>query len=305
MLFNKKEAKNISRDILSIIDGKNIIKRYLLLIIGIFIFATAYNTFLIPNNLIFGGSSSIATIIKDYIDPSLTVLFISIFSLFLGYVFLGKREAVNSIIGALLLPLFINLTSHIQLPVPKDDIMLVSICGAVAIGFANGIIKKTGLSTGGLDTIVQIIEKELKVSYGLAYLCVNSIIIIIGGFTFGYRIMLYALIILYIISIIQDRVMLNISMNKTFFIVTDQIMEVKKYLMKDLGRGVTVLDAKGGFTNLNQEVIMVVIPTIEYFKAKEGILEIDPDAFITICDSYQVYGQDSHRRKGSGKNGIN
>ena len=94
---------------------------------------------------------------------------------------------------------------------------------------------------------------------------------------------------------------MSISMNKTFFIVTTKVDEVKEYIMTNLSRGVTVLDAKGGFTEHNQEVIMAVIPTIEYFKAKEGILEIDKNAFFTITDSYQVYGQDSHRReKGKG-----
>jgi uncharacterized membrane-anchored protein YitT (DUF2179 family) len=85
--------------------------------------------------------------------------------------------------------------------------------------------------------------------------------------------------------------MLGISSNKTFFIVTNKITEVKKYISEYLSRGVTILDAKGGYTKKDQEVIMAVIPTVEYFKAKEGILEIDPDAFITICDSYQVYGE--------------
>ena len=174
--------------------------------------------------------------------------------------------------------------------------MLISICGAVLIGLANGIIGRTGLGTGGLDSIIRIIEQAFKLSNGMAYLIVNGSIVLVGAFTFGWRILLYALVILYIISIVQDKVILNISMNKTFFIVTSEVKDVKDFLMKNLSRGVTVLDAKGGFTNYKEEVIMVVIPTLEYFKAKEGILEIDPNAFITICDSYQVYGQDSHRK---------
>ena len=123
---------------------------------------------------------------------------------------------------------------------------------------------------------------------------VNGIIVLIGGYTFGWRILLYALIILYIIGLVQDKVILSISMNKTFFIVTSEVESVKEYIMNNLSRGATVLDAKGGFSNLREEVIMAVIPTSEYFIAKEGILEIDPNAFFTITDSYQVYGQDSH-----------
>ena len=285
-----------TKDILNKIENKNLFKRYFMLVVGLLIYSVAYNVFFVPNNLLFGGTTGIAIIVKEYIDPSLTILFISVFSIPIMYLFVGKREAINSIIGAILFPLFISLTKDISLSIPNDDIMLISICGAVLIGFANGIIGKTGLGTGGLDPIIRIIEKKFNISNGMAYSIVNGTIVVIGAFIFGWRILLYALIILYIISIVQDKVILNISMNKTFFIVTTEVKNVKQFLMDDLSRGVTVLDAKGGFSNFKEEVIMVVVPSIEYFKAKEGILEIDPNAFITICDSYQVYGQDSHRK---------
>lgn len=294
MFFKKK----ISYDnILNIIENKNLLKRYVMLVIGLLIYSITYNSFFVNNNLVFGGSSSVATILKDYINPSVTIMFISIVSLLLSFIFMGKKFAINTLVGSLLFPVLVTLTSPVSIPIPKDDIMLVAICGAVLIGLANGIIGRTGFSSGGLDSIVQILSKKLKVSSGKAYLFLNGLIVITGGYKFGWRILLYALIILYIISIVNDKVVMSISMNKTFFIVTTKVDEIKEYIMTNLSRGVTVLDAKGGFTEHNQEVIMAVIPTIEYFKAKEGILEIDPNAFFTITDSYQVYGQDSHRRK--------
>lgn len=293
-LFNKSDKKE---NVLHVIENKDLLKRYVMLIIGLLIYATAYNSFFVNNNLIFGGSSSIATILKDYFDPSVTVMFISIVSLLLSFMYMGKKFALNTLVGSLIFPFLITLTSTFSLPIPKDDMMLVAICGAVMIGFANGIIGRTGFSSGGIDSIVHILSETLKISMGKTYMFVNGIIVLIGGYKFGWRILLYALIILYIISIVTDKVVLSISMNKTFFIVTDKVDEVKEYILKNLSRGVTVLDAKGGFTDIHQEVIMAVIPTMEYFKAKEGILEIDPNAFCTITDSYQVYGQDSHRRK--------
>ena len=291
---------SVDKDILNVINRKNLFKRYFMLIVGLLIYSIAYNAFFVPNNLLFGGTTGIAIILKDYFDPSLTILVLSILSIVIMFIFVGKTDAINSIVGAILLPLFISLTKDISIAVPSDDVMLVSICGAVLIGLANGIIGRTGLGTGGLSPIIMIIERLFKISSGTAYLIVNGSIVLIGAYTFGWRILLYALIILYISSIVQDKVILSISMNKTFFIVTSEVKKVKNFLINNLSRGVTVLDAKGGYTNYKEEVIMVVIPTLEYFKAKEGILEIDPNAFITICDSYQVYGQDSHRNSEKG-----
>ena len=291
-------SRRINREnILEKIDNKDLLKRYVLLVVGLLIYSVTYNAFFVNNNLVFGGSGSVATILKEYVNPSITIAFISIVALLLSFIFLGKRSALNTLVGSLLFPLFVIFTSNVTLPIPEDDMMLVAICGATLIGLANGIIGKSGLGSGGLDSIVHIIEKKFKISSGKAFMTLNGIIVIIGGYKFGWRVLLYALIILYIISIVQDKVVMSISMNKTFFIVTDEVDDVKDYILKNLSRGVTVLDARGGFSEHKQKVIMAVIPTMEYFKAKEGILAIDPNAFFTITDSYQVYGQDSHRRK--------
>lgn len=294
--MNNEKIKS-SIELLNDIEHRHLLTRYILFIIALAIYAVSYNTFFVSNNLIFGGSSSIATIIKDYVDPSITILFISVISLILSFCFLGKRFALNTIVGSFLFPLFVNLTSNLELPVPKDDMILVAVCGAVLIGFADGLMGRTGIGSGGLNSIIQIISKKLKISYGKSILFVNGIIVVLGGFTYGYRVFLYAIMILYIISIVTDKVLLSISMNKTFFIVTEEVEKVKEFFLVNLSRGVTVLDAHGGFTNDKEKVIMVVIPTIEYFKAKEGILDIDPNAFFTIMDSYQALNQDSHRKK--------
>ncbi len=286
----------MKRNILYSIEKKGLLKRYLLFIIGSFISALAYNLFFLKSGLMSGGAGGIAILIKDYLDPSITIFIIAVLGLILGAIFLGKDFAINSIVGAIISPLFVKLTSDIAINIPKDDIMLVAICGAVLTGIGNGLTAKTGFSSGGLDAISHVIHKKLHLSHGTIYAVFNGIIIIAGGFALGYRVVLYALIQLYIIGIITDKVMLGISSNKTFFIVTNKISEVKEYISEYLSRGVTILDAKGGYSKVDQEVIMAVIPTIEYFKAREGILEIDPDAFITICDSYQVYGEYSSRK---------
>ena len=286
----------MKKNILYSIEKKGLLKRYLLFIIGSFISALAYNLFFLKSGLMSGGAGGIAILIKDYLDPSITIFIIAVLGLILGAIFLGKDFAINSIVGAIISPLFVKLTSDIAINIPKDDIMLVAICGAVLTGIGNGLTAKTGFSSGGLDAISHVIHKKLHLSHGTIYAVFNGLIIIAGGFALGYRVVLYALIQLYIIGIITDKVMLGISSNKTFFIVTNKISEVKEYISEYLSRGVTILDAKGGYSKVDQEVIMAVIPTIEYFKAREGILEIDPDAFITICDSYQVYGEYSSRK---------
>ena len=294
-----KEKLDIN-SLLNQVENKDLIRRYLLLIISLFIYAIAYNMFFVNTGLMLGGSGGIAILLKDFFSPSLTIAALSIISLILSAFLMDKRFTINSIVGSILAPLFVELTKNfaISFTIPTKDMMLIVICGGVLIGIANGLSSRSGLSTGGVDTIINIISKKLKISHGNLYAFINGIIIIIGGFVLGYRIALYALIDLYIISILTDKVVLGVSSNKTFFIVTDKIDEVKEYITNTLSKGITVLDAVGGYSNNKQKVLMVVVPTLEFYKVREGILEIDEDAFITITDSYQVYGENKHKKKG-------
>lgn len=287
----------IDKTILDRIQNKALVRRYIMFITALIIYAITYNVFFVQTDLILGGSGGIAILFKQYLTPSITIALVSVLSILLSLVFMDKQFVINSIAGSILCPILVELTKNITINIPKDDMMLVAICAAFLIGISNGLSSKSGLSSGGVDTIIHILSRKFKISHGILYLIINGSIILIGGYQYGWRIILYALIILYIVSIITDKVVLGISSNKTFFVVTDKVEEVKSYLLQDLSQAVTVLDAIGGYTNDKQEVLMAVVPTLEFFKAREGILEIDSNAFITITDSYQVYGGNKHKKK--------
>ena len=101
---------------------------------------------------------------------------------------------------------------------------------------------------------------------------------------------MYSLIALYIISIMTDKVILGISQSKAFYIVTSEPALVKDYILKNISHGVTVIDARGGFSNDKEKMLLCVVPTSMYFKLKEGINYIDKDAFFVVTDAYETSG---------------
>ena len=118
----------------------------------------------------------------------------------------------------------------------------------------------------------------------------DGLIVLSSGFFFGVNNMMYSIVILYIISLISDRVVLGISDSKVFYIVTAHDEEIKGYIIKYLNHGVTVFKGKGGFKRKNENVLMTVLPTKDYFRLKEGIKEIDKNAFFIVTDTYEVFG---------------
>lgn len=291
MIFKKK--KILDENIIRSIYKKGRLKRWIAFLIGISITAISYNVFLLPAKIVYGlGGVGIIFNSLFQIDPSLVILIGSILLLLFSWILLGKEQTKHSIIGSLLYPIFVKLTqaSGNILDLSSTDPLLISIFGAVISGFGLGLIFKSGFTTGGTDILNQIVSKYFKVSMGNAMLFTDGVIIASGLFAFGATKLMYSIISLYMISMITDKVILGISQSKAFYIITDYETEVKRFILKHLSHGVTVLDAKGGYTGNHQKMIMCIIPTKEYFLAKEGIHEIDPNAFFVVTDAYEVSG---------------
>ena len=132
--------------------------------------------------------------------------------------------------------------------------------------------------------------KYIGISIGTAMIIVDGSILTSSAFTFGIINALYSGIALFIISKLTDKVILGISNSKAFYIITDEPEKVKQYVIKEMGHGVTELNVKGGFKKENQKMLFCVIPTMDYYKLKDGINTIDKDAFFVAVDSYEVSG---------------
>lgn len=296
MLFNKKDKID---EIITKIYSKNKLKRYLTLIIGCLLMALAFNVFFLPTNIVYGGVSGISIVTNKLfgLDAALFIFISSMILLVVSYFTLGWELTKGSIAGSIIFPLCVNITSSIAKYINLDtsNMILIVIFGAVITGIGSGMIFKSGFSTGGTDIINQIISKFGKMSIGKSMLLSDGVIIVVAGFflnnnIYAWENVMYAIIVLYIISIIADKVILGISQCKAFYIVTEHETSVKKFIMQHLSHGVTVLDGRGGYTGNNQKVIMCIIPTKDYFLAKEGILGIDPNAFFLVTDAYEVSG---------------
>lgn len=269
-----------------------LLTKYFTLVLSSILLALSYNLLIVPNEIVTGGVSGIAVILKNIINPSLLILSINIVLIILSFLILGKNKTKDFIIGALLFPLFVELTKNIGVLIHLDDLdlLLSVIFAAVISGFSIGIIAKNGFSTGGTDIAAKIISKLTKRSIGKSLFIIDGLIILSGVFTYGIIKLLYAIIFIYIFTLVVDKVMLGISNNKAFYIVTNKENEVKDYIIQGLNRGATILQAMGGFNNQNKNIIFCVVPSRDYFRLKEGIIEIDADAFFIVTDAYEVMG---------------
>lgn len=270
------------------------VKELIEFIIGCFLVALAFNLFMSPNNLVAGGVSGFSLILKHFfgLNPSTIISVANVFLIILSFLVLGKEKTKATILGSILFPIFVSLTEHLStyISFKESEMILIAVFGGVLQGLGAGLIFRAGYSTGGTDILNMIVSKIFKISLGNSMFFTDGTIILIGAFVFGFNHLMYSLIILYLISTLTDKVVLGISDSKAFYIITSKEKEVKDFVINELKHGVTEFNAKGGYNSENQTVLMSVVPTREYYKLKEGIHNIDKNAFFVAMDSYEVKG---------------
>ena len=281
-------------NIINQVQKRDIIKRIIILLISLLVLSFVYNLLLLPTDLVAGGVNGIA-IITNYvyeIDSSLMIFLISLSCLFFSLMYLGKERTLGSILATFIYPLFVKLTALLtqNITINYDDKFLIIIFAGVIGGLANGFIYKTGFSNGGLPIISQILYKYHKIPIAKSSMMINSIIIIIGSIFFGWSMLMYAIILVFINNLMIDKVLLGISNNKAFYIVTIKEKEVREYIMNNLKHTVTIFDVKGAFLEKKRNVLFSVIPKRDYYRLTEGIKLIDPKVFFVVEDAYEVNG---------------
>lgn len=269
------------------------LRRYALFIFAVLLQAVAFNVFILPCDIIF-GVSGISVILNETLNltPSLVILLANFLLIIASYTFLGKETTKKTILGALLYPLFVELTSGLinYIDLGDTEVVVLALAGAILNGLGTGIVFREGFTTGGSDVLKQILSEYGKMPIGKATLYVEGVIIACGLFVFGWQSFIYSILVMAVISIMTDKVLIGISHFKTFQIITTKEEDIKKFLLNQLHHGVTVLDGRGVYTGNRQKILLCTLPTKEYFLAKKGILLIDPKAFFIVTDAYEVRG---------------
>jgi len=289
-IFRKLRQKRITK-ILEEVDRKDLTKRYALLALGCFTVALAFNIFFKQYGIVCFGVSGLSIVLSNFGVPTTLFIFTAnILLLILSYFALGKKKTKNAIVGSLLFPFFVGLTELLVPFITFENVetLVIAIFGGVLAGIGYGLIYKTNFNTGGTDIICEIVSKYTKVSLGKAMWVADGLVVLSGLIVSSCEIVLYGFLVLCLISFMTDRVVLGISQSKAFYIVTEHQDEVKEFLLSITDGGVTLINARGGFSNHKETLLLGVVPTRQYFIVKEGLKQIDKNIFFLACDAYEV-----------------
>lgn len=272
------------------------IKKYSILLLGSLIAATGLEIFLIPNHIIDGGIVGISIIasILSKIPLGLFTFLLNIPFLFIGYKQIGKTFVITSLFSITSFSLFTFLLH----PVPglTNDILLAAVFGGIILGAGVGLILRYGGSLDGTEIIAIILTKGSVFSIGQIVLMFNIVIFSFAALVLGWDRALYSMLAYFVAHKAVDIVIDGFDEAKAVMIVTDNGDEIASAINARLGRGVTFLDGRGGYSGDQKVVIYSVVTRLEISKLRSIINDKDENAFVTIHDVTDVMGGTDRKR---------
>lgn len=223
------------------------------------------------------------------LEPAYTQWGMNIPLFIAGVLLLGKKYGLRSLLGSIMLPLFVYVTK--DWAVPTTNPLLASLYGGIGVGLGLGTVFRGRGSTGGLAILAQIIQKYTGFSLSLCVMLMDGTVITLAGFALSPERALYALIGLFVTGKVIDAVEMGLSYSKVAYIISNQKETITQAILQDLDRGLTELAGRGGYTNEERPVLMVVVGQNEVTRLKTLVRLVDPEAFVIISNTREVLGE--------------
>lgn len=310
ILYEMKQRNNV----------KDLILAYLMLIIGSFLFAVGDVMFVNPYLLAPGGTYGLSNVLNTVWPWKISyyAICMDIPLLLIGTWILGPKFGFKTVLSTILIFAFTwlietfwgynpvihegivsaseHLPNMVQIPHSElffmPDYFLNTMVAGLIYGIAIGLIFKSGATSGGSDIISMIIHKYTKISLGTLVMIVDSIITLTTLIAFKQiRLPIYSILLIYIEGKIIDLIVEGFKSYKTAFIVTNQVDDMRKYIIEDLKRGGTLFVGKGLYAGAERSMIYVSLDRADFVKLKDNLHHIDPTAFVNLIDSAEIMGK--------------
>lgn len=281
---------------------KTYIKDYFFLTLGALIYAFAVEVFLVPSKIIDGGVTGISMILNTLTNKPLGfyIVCINLPFVFLAFQKLGKRFVFSTFYSILIFALGVTYFSqrfHGHCIIDDLELFLVAVFGGLILGAGVGLIIRNGASVDGTEILAVYVTKKIPFSVGEIIMFINLFIFTIAGFVYDWQHALYSIITFFIAYRTMDVVIEGFNESKAVFIITDFSSEIGKEIMEKMDVSVTYIDAEGGYSGIKKRIVYCVISRFQVQKLKETAKTIDPRAFISIENVYEVEGVRVKKRK--------
>ncbi|PLS83476.1 MAG: hypothetical protein CYG59_00875 [Chloroflexi bacterium] len=273
-----------------------VLREYLLITIGVICIAIEVDLFLVPNDVITGGLTGVAIILNDLIGTpiGLVVLLLNVPLLIAGFRYLGGFVfGVRTIYATVVLSFAIDLLNPyigLYVQAPRDP-LLYTLYGGILDDVGTGLVFRSRGTSGGVDIVARFLQRWRGIALGRSLVVMNGIVFTAAAYLFSLDKLLYALIAAFIAGRMVDLVLEGASYVRQAIIISARPEQIQSSILHSLGRGVTILEGKGGFTTDQRTVLLSVVAQSEVSLLKAIVRECDPQAFVVFSNVNEVLGE--------------
>ncbi len=265
----------------------------LTIVFGCFLYAASVTLFVVPADLVTGGATGIALALNHIfgVDTSGILLVMNVAMLLTGFLVLGKEFAVTTLASTFLVPAFLSITERLFANMTlTTDPFICTVFGGLGIGIALGLVIRTGSSTGGMDIPPLVLAKYTRVPVSVGMYVLDVCILFLQAIYSPLENFLYGVILVMVYTIVIDKVLLFGRSRIEVKVISEKTKEIAAAILHEMGRGVTLLGAKGGFTNEDRQVVLSVVSNRELSKLNKILRSIDPGYFMIVSHVSEVHG---------------
>ena len=257
---------------------------------GCMLFVIGMNAIMVPRNFLSGGITGIALLLNyqfSFLDIGMLYFMLNIPLIILGWFQISRRFVLYTLFG---ITFFSLAASMVTLPVIDiQDPMLAALLAGVICGVGSGLILRSLGSAGGFDILTIFVNKKFGFRMGSVTFGINAAVIITGYFLHDIHVALYSIVLLFTSGRVIDTIVSGFNLRKSVMIISDHSEHIAEDIMSLLHRGVTYLDGEGGYSRRQKKIVLTVSPLTELSKLKEIVLRNDPEAFLVVHDTMEVF----------------
>ena len=270
-------------------------KSYGIIMVGSVLFALSFDIFCASNQVAMGGITGLAQVINAVL-PQFSVgmlAFLLNVPLFLaGWKFIGFHLLASSLFSLAVSSIAIDGIAALY-TFPVMDPMLSCLCGGAMMGLGFGMVFSQGATTGGTDIVARLLKLKFPwLPLGKLMLVPDGVVLTLAALAFGgVETALYGAVAIFVSSRVMDTVLYGLDTSKVAYIISDRWQSIADALLQKQDRGVTILQGQGGWTGAPKQVLLVAFKQKEIVQIKRAVHDIDPNAFLIVCDAHEVLGE--------------
>lgn len=264
------------------------------ILIGNIILAFSVNMFIIPFDFIACGSTGLGLIVNHYfaLPFNVVVTGINVIMFIVGFIFLGKRFALTTLLSTMIYPVFLEITANVStIFVLTSDPLVAAIVSGLLSGLALGLVIQSGASTGGMDIPPLILEKKYKIPVGISMVIMDSTIMLVQMLFAPTSGILCGLVFIGIVTFVMNRILVMGTSQFQVLVMSEKTEEIRDVFINELSRGVTMLKVETGYYRKDQKTILSIVSQKDLAKVQETVNAIDDEAFMIISKVQEVHGQ--------------